>query len=168
MTVASAAQPFRSRSMRTRSSNSSGKLERKIACSAPPNSTTVASRKRGLPARKAVICTGTRTGLARGKKRAKRSAQPCSFAVRVSSLDRFTSPLNSPQYCRTKDRDSLAVWHTCSRKWTQRPRDRDARRTPKGRKWARPRNLRKGKAYSFPIGFEWLTRLTLKRSRLSL
>ncbi len=96
MTVASAVQPFRSRSMRTLSSNSSGKLERKIACSNPPYSTTVASFNRAFPARRAVICTGTRTGLARGKKRANRSAQPCSFAVTVASSGRLTSPLNSP------------------------------------------------------------------------
>src|SRR5579859_1626837 len=33
---------------------------------------------------------------------------------------------------------SLAPWHTCFRKWTQRPRDRDARCTPKERKCGRP------------------------------
>jgi hypothetical protein len=94
--------PFLSRSMRTRSSNSRGKLERKIACFAPPNSTTVASRKRALPARSAVICTGTRTGVARGKNRANRSAQPCSFASSVNSLDGLTLPLTPLQYSGTK------------------------------------------------------------------
>src|SRR5579862_3401991 len=107
--------------MRTLSSNSSGRLERKIACSAPPNSTTVASRKRMLPARSAVICTGTRTGLARGKKRANCSAQPCSFAVSVISLDRLTSPLNPPQYSGTKDRACVAVWYTHCRTRAQSP-----------------------------------------------
>src|SRR5580693_8495522 len=131
--------------MRTRSPNSHGKLERKIACSEPPNSTTVASRKRALPARSAVICTGTRTGVARGKNRANRSAQPSSFAVSVTSLDSLTSPLNPPQYCRTKDRAFVAVWHMHFRKWTQRPRDRDARCTPKNGKGERLGNGRKGK-----------------------
>lgn len=92
ITVASAAPPFRSRSMRTRSSNSRGKLERNIACSDPPNSTTVASFSRALPARSAVTCTGTRTALARGKKRANCSAQPSSPVVSATSSDRLTSP----------------------------------------------------------------------------
>jgi hypothetical protein len=55
MTVASAVPPFRSRSIRTLSSNSKGKLDKKIACSGPPNSTTVASRNRVFPARSDVI-----------------------------------------------------------------------------------------------------------------
>jgi len=66
-----------------------------MACSKPPNSNKVASRNRVLPPRSEVIFTGMLTGVAFGKKRAKRSAQPCSFAVRVASLDRLTSPLNS-------------------------------------------------------------------------
>src|SRR5580704_12875031 len=126
--------------MRTRSSNSSGKLERKIACSEPPNSTTVASRNRVLPARSEVICTGTRTAVARGKKRANRSAQPYSFAVSVTLLDRVTSPLTPPQYSRTKDCVLVADWYTHSRRRTQRPRDGDARYTPKKWKAVCPRN----------------------------
>ncbi len=63
------------------------------------------------PARSAVIFTGTRTGVARGKNRANRSAQPCSSAVSVTSPDRLTLPLNPSQYCRTKDHAFVAVWH---------------------------------------------------------
>ncbi len=164
MTVASAVQPFRSRSMRTRSSNSRGKLERKIACSEPPNSTTVASFNLVFPARSAVICTGTRTGLARGKKRANLSAHPCSFAMTVASLIRLTSPLSR---LRFQNRASFAVWHTCFRKWAERPRDRDARCTPKEWKGDWLRNRRNRKTYYFHRSLAWLTRLTLKRCSLS-
>lgn len=67
-----------------------------MAYSVPPNSTTLASRKRVAPARREVTCTGTRTGLTLGKKRANCSAQFCSFVVSVKLPDRPTSPLTLP------------------------------------------------------------------------
>jgi len=91
--VASAGLPSPVASIRTRSSNSSGKVERKIACSGPPYSTIAASRKLVPPPRDAVTSTGMRTGLACGKKRASCSAQSCWFAVSLSSPDFPTSPL---------------------------------------------------------------------------
>src|SRR5271154_1940438 len=78
MTVASAARPFRSRSSRTRSSNSNGKEERKMAKSGAANSSVAASRSLVRPPRRAVTCTGMRTAAACGKNRASCSAQPCS------------------------------------------------------------------------------------------
>src|SRR6266850_5541364 len=98
-TVASTGRPCSTASSRTRSSNSSGNAERKMACSAPPNSTIVASRNCDPPPRREVTCTGTRTGRDCGKKRASCSAQSCSLAVSVEALKRLTSPL--AQFSRT-------------------------------------------------------------------
>jgi hypothetical protein len=99
MTVASAGHPCWSRSSRTRSSNSSGRVDRKMAFSAAPNSRTVVSRSFVLPGRTAVTCTGIRTRAASGKNRANCSAQPTSCSVtRTSSLDRFTAPLDLLAY----------------------------------------------------------------------
>jgi len=51
-TVASAELAGVSRCKRTRSSNSKGKVDRKMACSSPPNSNTVASAKLGAAAQR--------------------------------------------------------------------------------------------------------------------
>src|SRR6266850_3393574 len=92
-TVASAGRPSWTASSRTRSSNSSGNAERKMACSTPPNSMTVASRNCDAPPRKDVTCTGIRTGRMCVKKRASCSAQSCSLAVSVALLKALTWPL---------------------------------------------------------------------------
>src|SRR5882762_2479393 len=95
-TVASAAAPAReSRCTRTWSSNSSGRVDRKIACCAPPNSKTVASRNLAPPPRSAVTCTGTRTAAEPGKKRASCRAQSTSCSTTAISVERFTQPLVS-------------------------------------------------------------------------
>src|SRR3984885_15504864 len=94
MTVASAARPLRSRSSRTRSSNSNGNVERKIAKSGAANSSVAASRSLVRPPRRAVTCTGIRTAAACGKNRASCSAQPCSWSGAAISAELFTSPLN--------------------------------------------------------------------------
>jgi hypothetical protein len=98
MTVPSATRPFESRSSRTRSSNSRGKVDKKMAKSGAANSKNVASRSFKAPPRSAVTCMGTRTATACGKKRANFSAQPCAFSGSVTPVDRFTSPLDLPAH----------------------------------------------------------------------
>src|SRR5713226_8984872 len=126
-TAASVGRPPPVASIRTRSSNSNGKVERKIACSGPPNSTTAASRRLVLPPRNAVTCTGIRTRLACGKKRANCSAQSCSFAVSARPPDFPTSPLALPGQDRLVSRGETHYSPT----ETQTSADRDARWTPK-------------------------------------
>src|SRR5713226_4098822 len=126
-TAASVGRPPPVASIRTRSSNSNGKVERKIACSGPPNSTITASRRLVLPPREAVTSTGIRTALACGKNRANRSAQSGSFAMSVRPPDSPTSPLALRSkihgISRSEAHHALRV--------TQTSEDRDARWTPK-------------------------------------
>src|SRR5712692_2742006 len=91
-TAASVPRPASVCSIRTRSSNSNGKVERKIACCEVPNSNTVASLMRRFPARSCVTWTGMRTAVTDGKKRANCSAQLNSPTVSVSLPDLLTSP----------------------------------------------------------------------------
>src|SRR5690242_12600216 len=93
MTVASAGRDFGLRSKRTRSSNSSGKVETKMAISAAANSTTVASRNLVCPPRSAVTCTGTRAAATRGKNLDNCSAQLRSTSGNVKPMERFKWPL---------------------------------------------------------------------------
>jgi hypothetical protein len=143
-TVASAGRPCSTASSRTRSSNSSGNVDRKIACSGPPNSKTVASRNRDPPPRSELTCTGMRTGRDCGKKRASCSAQSCSLAVTVEPLKRLTSPL-------------LPCFHAilCGETHytpleTQTFSDREARRAPKIQKHGCRGTYGNGRAYVFP------------------
>src|SRR5216684_1916766 len=161
-TVASAGRPSPSASMRTCSSNSSGKVERKIACSGLPNSTTAASRRLLLPPRRTVTCTGMRTRLACGKNRANCSAQANSVAVSVRPPDLPTLPLALAVRFRPVSRGEAHY----SPLETQTSEVRDARWTPKGWKPQVTATCRKGEPYVFPGASRWLTRLTVKRFRL--
>src|SRR6266581_3783084 len=91
-TVASARKPWGLASSRTRSPNSSGSVERKMAWRPLLYSTMVASRRFVAPPRGDVTCTGTRTALACGKKRASCSAQLFSFVASAEPPVLPTSP----------------------------------------------------------------------------
>jgi|SRR5579871_1665179 len=105
--MASALLDFPSRSKRTRSSNSNGKVEAKIAQSGAANSTVTDSCSVALPERTALTRTRKLTGRAWGKNRANSSTQSCvvcpsttparpdaeAVALPPNWPDRLTSPL---------------------------------------------------------------------------
>src|SRR5712664_1714565 len=141
-TAASVGRPPPVASIRRRSSNSSGKVERKIACSGPPNSTIAASRRLVLPPREAVTSTGIRTALACGKNRANRSAQSGSFAMSVRLPDSPTSPLALRPKIHGISRSEA---HHALRE-TQTSEDRDARWKQKNQKRSAVASCRHGEA----------------------